>query len=339
LHFGETLLLIPRSTFFLLGKFLLPRNLSPLYEVSDPIAIANPAIFLPILAFLALFAFLAFLRKKFPTPYPLTLILTFVLLTPAFLTFRKAGTIFLASDRYLYLPSLGVLLVITLFLREIGHRLTLPKPVIAGTSGFLIAFLCLLSTRQAKLWNDPEALFAHALALNPRSIAARTALAQVTLDAGKPQDAFTILKEGLKFGDDSRLHLMAGQVYAHVGQVEDALEQFRKAQGMDPGNADVWFSIGSIDEQTGKDEAALYNYRAAIQLDTSDVPARNGAGRILLSRGDLAGAEEQFREALKWNPNSADAHRGMADLLVRQGKQAEADRYRATAREIEQSSE
>jgi len=52
-NLSETFLLIPRATLFLLGKFLLPGNLSPLYEVSDPITIANPAIFVPILALIA----------------------------------------------------------------------------------------------------------------------------------------------------------------------------------------------------------------------------------------------------------------------------------------------
>lgn len=319
----ETLLLIPRSTFFLLGKFLVPGNLSPLYEVSDPIALSNPWITASLVGFLGLIGIFGFLRHRLNGSF-LSFSIFLILLAPAFLTFRKAGTFFLASDRYMYLPSLGLLLLLALLLKEINERWTLPKNIIAGAVGFVIAVLCLLSIRQTKLWNSADALFTHALLVTPRSVAARTALAQTRLDAGDPQQAFAILKEGLEQGDDVRLHLMAGQIYARVGQVADALEEFRKVQAMDPKNAEAWFSIASIEEQTGRAAAALANYQAAVELDPSDVPALVGIGRILAAKGDLAGAETAFRSALSWNPNSMDAHRGLAPILAKTGRTDEA---------------
>lgn len=335
-HLFETILLIPRSTFFLLGKFLWPQNLSPLYEVTDPVALANPAIFLPLLAFFAFFAFLTFffLRKKSLRPTSYALLLTCILLSPAFLTFRKAGTVFLASDRYIYLPSLGLLLLLTLLLKEIGERWRLPKPVIAGTSGFLIALLCLISIKQTKYWDAADALFTHALNITPRSVAAHLALAQIKLDADQPEQAFAILKEGLKLGDDPRLHLMAGNVYASAGQVTDALTQFNIVKQMDAGNADAWFSIASIEEQTGNTDSALANYRTAVQLDASDVPALVGIGRILAQKGDLAGAEQAFRSALAWNPNSLEAHRAISPVLAKNGKMDEAELHRSLGLEL-----
>ncbi|MFH1444815.1 MAG: tetratricopeptide repeat protein [Candidatus Peregrinibacteria bacterium] len=327
----ETLLLAPWSMLFLIGKFFYPSNLSPLYEVTSSIGLTNPMIFLSILAFVAFFACLIFLRKKSLT---FALALTFILLSPTLLTFFKAGTIFLASDRYLYLPSLGLLLFIVLCLRGVHTKMALPKPVIAGVSGMLIAILCLLSIKQTRLWSSADILFTHALTVTPQSIVARTALAQTKLAADQPEQAFMILKEGLAQGDDIRLHLMAGNIYAHVGQVTDALEQFNTAKQMDPMNADAWFSIGSIQEQTGSTDAALTNYRTAVELDPSDVPALIGIGRILASKGDLQGAEEKFRAALKWNPNSADAHRGLAPVLAKSGRVDEAEVHRNLANEL-----
>jgi len=260
-----------------------------------------------------------------PTPYALSLLTFLILLSPAFLTFRKAGTVFLAYDRYIYLPSLGLLLLIALLLKGIGERWQLPKPATAGTGGFLIALFCLLSIKQTAYWNSADALFTHALSVTPHSVAARAALAQTKLDMDQPEQAFAILKEGLKQGDDERLHLMAGTVYAHTGQVTDALEQFNKVKQMDPTNADAWFSIASIEEQTGNIDSALANYRTAVQLDASDVPALVGIGRILAQKGDLAEAERSFREALAWNPNSMEAHRGLAPVLAKTDRTDEAE--------------
>lgn len=319
----QTFLLIPRSTFFLLKKFLMPGNLSPLYEVTDPITLTNPWIIASLSGFLGLIGIFGFIRHRLGAA-SLSALIFFILLLPAFLTFHKAGTFFLASDRYIYLPSLGLLLLIALLLRGIGGRWSLPKPAIAGTSGFLIALLCLLSMKQTKLWNSADALFTHALLVTPRSVAARTALAQTKLDMDQPEQAFAILKEGLKQGDDVRLHLMAGNVYASTGQVTDALAQFVKVTLMEPGNADGWFSIGSIKEQTGDSVAALENYRTAVKLDPSDVPALVGIGRLLAQQGNLTGAEQAFRSALAWNPNSMEAHRGLAPVLAKTGRTDEA---------------
>ncbi|MDO8468890.1 MAG: hypothetical protein Q7S29_03995, partial [Candidatus Peribacter sp.] len=111
----ETLLLIPRSTLFLLGTFLVPGNLSPLYEVTDPIALTNPWIAASLVGFLGLIGIFCFLRHRLRGAF-LSLWIFLILLAPAFLTFRKAGTDFLVSDRYIYLPSHGLLLLLTLML-------------------------------------------------------------------------------------------------------------------------------------------------------------------------------------------------------------------------------
>jgi len=323
-HLTETLLLIPMSTLFLLSKFFFPLNLSPLYEFTDPISLMNPWIVASLIGFIGVSGLFLCKKSLRPTPYTLSLVTFLVLLSPAFLTFRKAGTIFLASDRYLYLPSLGLLLLITLLLQNLSERWSFPKQVIAGMSGCIVALLCLLSIRQTMYWKTADTLFTHALAATPRSIAARVALAQTKLDSDDPLQAFAILKEGLKQKDDVRLHLMAGTIYARVGQVSDALAEFRKVTLRSPENADAWFSIGYIMEQTGDSAGALDNYRTAVTLDPSDVPALVGIGRILAAKDDLNGAEQAFRSALAWNPNSMEAHRGLATVLAKTGRTDEA---------------
>lgn len=341
-HLAETLLLIPRATLFLLGKFLLPGNVSPLYEISDSITLVHPAIFLPILACFAFLTCLVFcIRATQPrraAPFlrdlGLSSLIFFVLLSPAFLTFRKAGTVFLTSDRYAYLPELGLLCAAVFVMVAIDRRLHVPKQMIASASAFLIALLCMLSVKQTAIWNSPDTLFAHALSVTPRSVAARTALAQTLLDQEKPQEAFALLKEGLKQGDAARLHVMAGKIYAHVGQVRDAIVEFEKAQKLDPGNAEAAFSIGSVLEQTGRRQEALSRYREAVALDASDVPSLIGIGRILRSQGDLAGAEQALRRALAWNPNAKEAHQGLAPILAKTGRVDEAEVHVRLANEL-----
>lgn len=342
-HPVETLLLIPRATLFLLGKFLYPTGLSPLYEVSDPITIKNPTIFLPILAFFASLAFLAYIasinplrlrsgqaKSEFRSPIltlTLPLTLTFLLLAPSFLSFFKVGSVFLTSDRYAYLPLLGILMAIVFALRALHERFPSPKKMTAGGGALLIVALSLLSIKQTALWTSGETLFGHAVEVTPRSVAAHGALAQTLLDAERPEEAFAVLKRSLKNGDDIRLHLIAGNIYARVGQVEDALAQFHQALAMNPRSAEAAFSVGSVLEQTGRIEEALSRYRDAASFDPSDVPSLTGIGRILAAAGDLAGAEDAFRRALRWNPNAKEAHQGLAPILYKTGRADEAETH------------
>lgn len=329
---GETLLLIPRSTLFLIGKFLFPQALSPLYEMSGPVTLSDPWILASLFIFLMILSIIGYgvfrsMTTRQPSPFALSLIIFFLLFLPNFLTFRKAGTVFLASDRYLYLPSLGLFAFTVLLLRRLDERWGLPRPAGMGAGAVLIAILCLLSVKQTSLWSSAETLFAHAVAVTPRSVAAHIALAQTKLDDEDPQAAFAILKESLKQGDDVRLHLMAGTVYARVGQVPDALGEFEKVTRREPKNAEAWFSIGSLKEQTGDEAGALDDYRTAAALDASDVPARVGIGRLLAAKGDYTGAEHAYREALQWNVNSVEAHRGLATVLAKTGRTDEAQMH------------
>ncbi|MEI8229788.1 MAG: tetratricopeptide repeat protein [Candidatus Peregrinibacteria bacterium] len=344
----ELALLFAKSTLFSLQKFFIPTGLSPLYEISGKVSFVNPAFFLPFLVFFVLLAFLypakfpqersgvAFLYRRVQWPL-LTAALFLTLLSPTILTFHKIDTIFLTSDRYMYLPLLAILLFLIFAitqLRDSWNKLLLPRAIPATARGLVIAILTMLSIRQTGFWQNSETLFAHAKDVTPQSVAVSTAIARDLLAKNRPEEAFALLKDRLKEGDDSRLHIAAGQVYAATGQVPDALEQFSIAAKINPQDSEALFSMGSVEEQTGATDSAITHYRTAIALDPSYIAAHDGLGRILFAKGDLSGAEEQFRTSLKWNWNDASAHLGLMKILARQQKFDEAEIHRVAAMEI-----
>jgi len=328
-------LLPGRSVLLAIRLFFFPGGLHPLYEVPSTLTPFSPGILLPFFIVLAGCVFLFHMIRR---RSPLSIGPAFFLLAllPTFPAIVRGNAVFFTADHYLYFPAVGILLAIGMILPRIARSIgAMPRTLSVVASSIVILLLSLLSVRQTRLWDSIPVLFSAALKANPSSVVARTALAGYSMNTNRLEDAFAVLKEGLRYGEDARLHLAAGMVYAKAGQVADAMSQFTKAKELDPQNPEPIYAMGSVEEQTGKEEQALAHFREALALDPSYVAAQLGIGRVLQNRGDFPAAEREFRQALRWNGNSADAHRGLARALMKQGKADEAEEHRLLAEEIE----
>jgi Tfp pilus assembly protein PilF len=324
----ETILMAGKSTVFYIEKIFIPVNFSVFYPYSGEVTLSSPDFFIPALFVIVLGVFTIYSLKW--TKW-IAFGIGFYLLTlaPTFLNFHKGAITFFAVDRYAYIPSIGILLIVALALHRFiasGARKT--------TVAVLVLVMCLLSFLQTRVWEDPERLMLHSLALYPDSISARTDLARMYREAGRYQDGFEILKEGLVYGDHPALHLAAGYIYAKVGQVRDAEEQFESARLMNPKHPDPIFSLGSLKEQIGDKEAALIFFTKAVEMDPSYVVAHVRLSSLLMESGQIDLAKEHLTEALRWNPNSGEAHAKMAELLTSLSQPEKAAWHRAKAEAI-----
>lgn len=327
----ETLLMAGRSTVFYLQKFFIPMGLTVFYSHQGPINITDLQFAAPaLLALVLLVLSMWYLWKQRTIAFGF--LWYFIILSPTFLNFHKGDAMFFAVDRYVYLPSVGILLLLIVGMTWILERWrSISFWIPCGMGVSIVILFTLLSLHQTRFWDSPELLFHHALDLYPESVPARTDLARMLREQGRTTDAFTLLKEGLRYGDDGHLHLAAGYIYAKVGQVHDAEEQFRVALDMLPKNPEPVFSLGSLKEQTGDIGAAEEFFQRAIAMDPSYVGARVRLGRILLARGMRDEARREFQEALGWNRSSRGALLGLADMTAAEGDSEQAALYRSKA--------
>ena len=334
----ETLLVAAKSTAFYLQKLLLPFNLGVLYPYQGKVSVTEPAFFLPLLALLMLTVGVIFLWRRDPErsrPLAFGFLFYLVALSPTLLHGRKGASVLFAVDRYAYLPSVGIALLLALLLsllleryRPSGETLWVPVTVV-------LTVALGLSVHQTFTWDSAETIYGNVLKTYPESVDARASLASIRRKRGQIKEAFDILKEGLQYGDDPRLRLHAGFVYAANGDVPSAREQFERVMEADPLNPEPVFSIGSLLEQTGDPAGAMERYRTAVLLDPSYVAARVSLARLLLQGGNTDDAEAELRAALEWNPSSAEAHVGMAKLLLKKGEKDEAEAHLRTALRID----
>lgn len=152
---------------------------------------------------------------------------------------------------------------------------------------FALAWLNLsdLKRRQQRLHEAEEAA-RKALAADPRPVTqrkGRIALAEVLLQAGRPEDALKVLGEALEIRDGAELRLaMAGACY-QLNRIDDEAGHLERVVELKPGSANGWRNLG--------------------------------AARMLLD--DLAGAEQALTRAAALDPNSPAVHKHLGVLYQR----------------------
>lgn len=337
--FMETSLVALRSTVHYLWQMLVPVSLSVFYQQRLPISILQPVFAIALLAFGAVL--LLAWRYRHSAPWVTFGLLFYVItLSPTYLNFHKGLISFYAVDRYAYLPSVGILFIFSVFLAYVSTKIVLwcaPHASVRPSStfhilhsvpvAFLVLVLAVLSRYQTRVWDSPESLYRHAVTIDPASVPARSTLASVLRQTGKKLEAFSVLKEGLSYGDDVSYHLEAANIYAANGQVHDAIQEFSKASQLQPDLPEPYFSIGSLHEHLGNVDAALEGYAKALSLDPSYVAARTRIASIAIERKDFATAEAQLLEALRWNQSSYPANVQMYRLKEAQGREEEGRVY------------
>ena len=155
----EMILIACKTTVFSLFKILFPLRLSVFYPELSPVTVTNPFILLSILLIASGIVSLWFLRKHRFILFGA--LFFFITLAPAFLTVVKGGNTFFFSDRYAYLPSIGILFIACILLHGIFR---------SKFSTILAVVLLLFAVRAAReslIWGDGVRLFERSTRLYP----------------------------------------------------------------------------------------------------------------------------------------------------------------------------
>ena len=105
-----------------------------------------------------------------------------------------------------------------------------------------------------------------------------------------------------------------GMAHLHLGKVDDAVRDFRRASALAPSLSTPQTDLAYALWMKGDINGALAASRAALALDPKDASAHRYTGRLLLLRGgDRGEAIEHLERAAQMNPAETDAH---FDLLL-----------------------
>jgi len=102
-------------------------------------------------------------------------------------------------------------------------------------------------------------------------------------------------------------------------KLPEATAEFRKAEELDPRQADVHYTLGVTLWQQGDFPAAAEELRAAIRAKPDYAEACYTLGTVLKQQGKLEEAASSLREAIRLQPDFAGAHTTLAAVLRQLG--------------------
>jgi tetratricopeptide (TPR) repeat protein len=268
---AEKAIMAFKSMSFYLQKLALPTDLSVIYPFPDAIKLFDPVLLVPfILISLLIIATIIFARKNRLIAFGF--IFFFVTVAPTFLNFAKAGEVYFASDRYAYIPSIGIFLVVTIGLGWIADRIIKKsvrgeKIFIGLISAILICF-GFMAHAQSLVWQDKETLFTQSMENYGNTHVAHNNLANAFLNKGEIDKAIFHYEEAIKIKPDSvRTHCNLALALGRNGDFKRAFSEIVLAQELSPGSAESYLRLGDLFAMQENERQAKEAYAKAMELD------------------------------------------------------------------------
>jgi protein O-mannosyl-transferase len=261
LPFWQRLPIVLDSMGFYIVTIIFPGSLCVDYGRTPFMVIHH--LFWPPMSLVSVCAALIFIfYKKKPPHATLALLIFCVALIPvsgiAPFDFQEFSTV---ADRYLYVPMLGLALLITGMLAQ-GPRVI--PVVVFGT------WLCLLITlgsSQINTWRNSKTLYSHALEVNPKSYRIFNNFGRIFAEERDYNKAFFLYKRGLMINPEfSKIYFNLSTLSENIGNRTQALQYCVKAAELTPESYEIQQKLGNILEQTGNDSMAMDQFRQAMNL-------------------------------------------------------------------------
>ncbi|MGA3327019.1 MAG: tetratricopeptide repeat protein [Terriglobia bacterium] len=233
------------------------------------------------------------------------------------------------TERYLYLPSVGLCWVAAWGILEIWDGSTARPRAWGGAFGVLLGVLAILAfTRIVSRngdWRDDETYYRVTLAAVPEAASLRLNLGAVYWNGMQPAAAEREWKKALEASPDSpQLLNNLGLVYTGRKENDEAIEYFQRSMRLRPNYTDAHLNLGRVYEAIGKTSEAELQLRAAVALAPLSVATRNELGNFYFTAGRLPEAKAQFQASAASIPNLG-AYDPLGDIARREGRHEAAE--------------
>jgi tetratricopeptide (TPR) repeat protein len=229
------------------------------------------------------------------------------------------------ADRYTYVPSIGLFVMVVWGTTELLQRLRVPRAMLATLALAAISIFALLARQQVDRWQSGIVLWRYTVAVTEDNHLAENNLGWDLARAGTSAEAIPHYQESVRLNPrfvGARTNLALAWVA--VGRDDKAVEQFEEALRLEPGNYLVEAHLASALSRQGRLDEAVSHFNEVIRMKPDYVEAHNSLGLTLARKGDVNGAIGHYTEALRFMPKFPEAHNNLGAALASQGKLDEA---------------
>jgi Flp pilus assembly protein TadD len=331
-----------RSIIFYIQKIVVPLDLAPLYPIVDAgqraFCLGNLIALIAVLVISA-GTFAYGVRRR---PYLLAAWLYYLVMLLPVLGILQSGR-GAAADRYTYLPSLSLSLLLAAgavaLHRRMKERATVAHslrlvPLLCGGLPLVLGVLCV---GQIKVWRNSIALWEHQTRIYPgRADVAYVNLGNAYREAGRVDDALQAYRTAMAIGTPQPYtHDGYGCVLLEKGLVDEAIAEFERALAKDRRYAPAYRNLWYAYTRKGLHDEALAAIEKAVELNPRNARAQGNLGLSYFRKGRIDEAETAFRQSLALDSRNYESLANLAMIALRRERPEEAVPLLRRALELE----
>ncbi len=293
-----------------IALLILPVNLSPRYVSHESVLLLQPEGLISLFSLIMLALVMLDLWRRSSLLF-FSLAWLVVALMPMS---NLVPTSTLIADRYLYIPSFGFcLLAAVAFGNLLGTNparrflRALRKVGLIAAVCVLVAF-SVLSFNRNFVWQDTVALWSNAVEQDPGNTLALYALGGEYMRSGNLEDAIEAFRRCLivsPYYTDARVAL--GQCYAMQGNLDRSIFHFKQALIDTAAARSVYGDFALVLQARGSYEQAIKHYRVALGMDTTDTWVRDRLAECYAESELFDAAIVEWKELLKLSKDEMPA--------------------------------
>lgn len=196
------------------------------------------------------------------------------------------------ADRYLYLPVMGLVLMVAAGAAEVIRRMPRMGSGIVMLGVAAVLALSLQTRNQIAVWHDDETLFTHALAITDNNSIAYNNLGLMMLSRGELERAEQYLQRAITIDPSFALPWNSlGNVFVKMGRYDEAHRAFGQAARYDKsGETNALFNRGALFQSQGQADSAKIIYQRVLDHKPLHFRAAANLAIILDEAGQLDSA-------------------------------------------------
>jgi rhomboid protease GluP len=168
--------------------------------------------------------------------------------------------------------------------------------------------------------------------MEPGDVSLYIVSSQLLMDAGRVDEAFSVLEEALTWAPESApVEGQMGLVRLRRGETGLALEAFRKATALEPDNPEYHNRLALGLSRAREGDCGLEAIAKALELLPNAPHLLDTLGTVRLARGEPLDAIVAYRRAVALEPNHAVYRFNLSVALARHGETRDAENERAEA--------
>jgi tetratricopeptide (TPR) repeat protein len=302
-------LILCHNIIFYLCKIIWPVNLSSHYPFPDPLNLSQPMVLAGVIGTCILIPLLL-ISLRWTRAALIGWLFFFIAIFP---TMGIIGfTNVIASDKFAYLPSFGLLLILASFLCNLWN-LRLKNSVISGSKSVVIILLVLilasaesLATRSYLIhWRNSLGLCEYMVSKAPNAAPSLHYNLGVSYgELGRWREATEAYKQAIRIKPDyADAHNNLGVAYSKLGRYQEAIEAFRQAIKIKTDYAEAHYNLGTTYGKLGRSQEAIDEYKQTIKIKPDYAGAHFNLGIVYGTLGRYQEAVESYKQAIRIKPD------------------------------------